>query len=280
VSSPYRSDVTPQRTSSAYASITVPLGTLALVLAGMGSLARHRFRDRVGLLLVLNWAVLMVVRALPSAPGHDGERQLLPAFFFLACIAGVGAEAVRGWASRGLAINRRGSYLAHTLVGAAILASAASTWLYHPLQLSYYNVLIGGLPGAVQRGMEPTYYWDALTGDALGWINAHTSEDEKVMFSTYPYSLDYLRRWGRLKPAVLPGNPGEWKWYVLQLRPGSYRPADWWLTKNATPVYQKKLRETAWWSRGPWRLDVPLVNVYSFADYQRAVAGAGARDES
>ena len=32
----------------------------------------------------------MVLRALPNAPGHDGVRLFLPAFAFLACLAGIG----------------------------------------------------------------------------------------------------------------------------------------------------------------------------------------------
>ena len=42
------------------------------------------------------------------------------------------------------------------------------------MQLSYYNALIGGLSGAARAGMEPTYYWDAVTPEVRDWLNAHT----------------------------------------------------------------------------------------------------------
>ena len=63
--------------------------------------------------------------------------------------------------------------------------------LMMPVPLSYYSPLVGGLPGATALGMEPTYYWDALSDEALDWLNRHTGPGQKVRFATYPTSWLY-----------------------------------------------------------------------------------------
>ena len=72
-------------------------------------------------------------------------------------------------------------------------------------------------------GMEPTYYWDALQPEILDWLNSHTLLDQKVMFSRYPTSLLYLRQTKKLRVGILPTEPGDWAWYVVQNRPGEFR---------------------------------------------------------
>jgi hypothetical protein len=77
--------------------------------------------------------------------------------------------------------------------------------------------------------MEPTYYWDALTDDALGWINTHTSHDRPILFSAVTHQCFYLNSSGRLKPKALffplAGNidryivPNRsWTWYEFDHR--------------------------------------------------------------
>jgi hypothetical protein len=241
-----------------WTGITVPPAILLLAVVGTGATVLGRLRDPLRLLILLNWATLMVIRALPSAPGHDGERQLLATFPFLACLAGIGAD----WLAR-LISQWRGDAFARVVAGgvlaAAMLSAGAVVWSYHPYQLSYYNALVGGLPGATRRGLEPTYYWDAMSSDALDWLNEHTEPGQGVAFSAYPYSLEYLQRWGLLRPPVRPVRPGPTQWYVLQNRPGSFRPHDRWLIKNAQPAMTKSLH------------GVPLIWVYSYGDYEAAL---------
>lgn len=241
-----------------WTGITVP--TPFLLMAGIGLVAALRSwrSDSWLLLMVLNWSTLLIVRALPNAPGHDSERQLLGSFPFLACLVGAGAHTI--W--RALATRRGPAFASRSVAagaGAAVLTGAVGVWQYHPCELSYYNALVGGLPGAWRLQLEPTYYWDSLTPDVLDWLNAHSSPDEGVAFSSYPYSLEYLRRWGKLRPPIRPIEPGPTRWYVLQNRSGILRPHDRWLIEQRTPAYTRSLR------------GVPLLWVYSYSDYQAAV---------
>lgn len=211
--------------------MVTPMGFLALGAIGVARAIREARRDAVGALFLAHWVFLMGLRAMPHTPGHDGVRQFLPAFGVLALLAGPGAAAVVG------RLRRWG----RALVVLAVVEGAASVAIMMPVPLSYYSPIVGGLPGASRLGMEPTFYWDALTPEVLDWLNAHTPPGGKVRFARYPTSWLYLRQTGRLRPGILPTEPGDWAWYVLQNRPGQFRPADRALIARGHPakVYRK-----------------------------------------
>ena len=203
----------------------VPAGFLGLALVGVGRALSRARSEPFGVLAVGHWGFLLILRALPHTPGHDGVRQFLPAFGVLALVAGLGAA----WVCDRLTRTGR------PLILAALVEGALSVALLMPVPLSYYSPLVGGLPGATRLGMEPTYYWDALTDDALDWLNAHP--DGKVWFATYPTSWHYLRNTGRLRVGFLPTEPGAVAWYVLQNRPGEFWPWQRILAERGRPAY-------------------------------------------
>jgi len=317
-----------------WVGVTVPVGILLLAGVGLIAVVRSHCRgwpsswgrlptcqedgrsatcpaDRAGMLLVLNWLILLIVRAIPGTPPHDAERLILPSFAFLATLAGVGClwsaaiyrrflgAPVTGELSRCVSVKQSGATMLrmvpaphskarpgrpwHTMafVGLVYVGSASSLFWYAPQWLSYYNLLIGGLPGATARGMEPTYYWDGLDRDVLDWLNANTAEDECICFAAVPNeNLYLLEEWGKLdRPwTVFRGGPldppaGNVRWYVLQRRPSARLPGDAWLIENAEPAFRKTIRPGGC---GPWRFDVPLVEVYAYRDHLRAVARAPA----
>src|SRR5262249_24292192 len=131
----------------------------------------------------------------------------------------------------------KGKGTGKALIAAALVEGAVSVALMLPVPLSYYSPLVGGLSGATWLGMEPTYYWDTLTDDALHWLNTHTDNQGKVLFASYPTSWFYLRQTGRLRAGCLPVEPGVWRWYVLQNRPGSFKPWDRDLAEHGRPAY-------------------------------------------
>jgi 4-amino-4-deoxy-L-arabinose transferase-like glycosyltransferase len=192
-----------------------PVGFLILAICGAGRALRRARSEPVGVLIVAHWAFLLALRALPHTPGHDGVRQFLPAFGVLALLAGLGAATIS---------ERFGQLWGRVISAAALMEGALSVALTMPVPLSYFSPLVGGLPGAAALGMEPTYYWDALTPEALDWLNTNTPPGSKIWFATNPHSWFYLRDSGRLKvPFVTrPNDPGPWAWYVVQNRPGAY----------------------------------------------------------
>lgn len=242
--------------------VAVPVGTMLLGFAGVAFAVVRGRRDPIGLLLLLNWLLLMIVRALPQAPGHDGTRQIIISFGFLAMLAGYAVERIRAIAADGLG-STASAILAAVLGIGAIAESTVAVARYHPLELSYYSPMIGGLPGAERAGFEPTYFWDAVTPDVLDWLNDNTNANEWVLFRHYTPSFEHLRATGRLRMTVDPrlvpfAAP---RWFVLQHRPGLYTDADHKLLAEAKPAFQKRL------------FGVPLISVYSGEDWQRIYQG-------
>jgi hypothetical protein len=243
-----------------WTAIAVPPSTLALALVGVGRVVAGRLRDRVGTLLLGCWAFFMLLRALPNAPGHDGVRQFLAAFAFLACLSGIGLATIGAWLGRAAGV-RLARPLTVSVLAVAVGAGAFSTWRYHPLQLSYYNELIGGLPGAVGVGMEPTYYWEAVTPDVRDWINAHTGEGRSVGFAFPAVTFEYLHHWGLLHPSPLsrPDQPPQW--FVVLNRPGHLRSfprsLGQFLLDHARPAYVRALDVAP---------DVPLIAIFTGED--------------
>lgn len=239
-----------------WTALVTPVGFLVLGLVGVVRAIADSRRDRLGMLFLSQWVFLMVLRALPHTPGHDGVRQFLPAFGVLAGLVGLGAEVaarrlgVWGWA----------------LIVAAVAEGAVSVAVMMPVPLSYYSPIVGGLPGAVRLGMEPTFYWDALQPEVLDWLNAHSSAGQRVRFARYPTSWLYLRQTGRLRPGILPTEPGDWAWYVVQNRPGQLREVDRDLIAHGHPaiVYEK--------------FGVPLLWVFPYREVEALGRGGRPRD--
>jgi len=267
-----------------WTAVTVPVGLLALAVLGMFAAWTWRRSQPAGVFIWLSWAVLVVVRAIPGTPVHDGVRLFLPSFGFLASAQSeTGGRA--GGAGQVAAANSSGPYARRAWVcrwaalGAVVLAlagSASSLILYAPQWLSYYNLLIGGLPGAARLGMEPTYYWDGLDRQTLDWLNENTAAEERIAFAPIsPDNLELLRQWGRLRREAVVAQSlaaqdtaaGPLRWYVIQRRPSAYGPADRLLLGGGRPAFTRCIRYSGF---GPWRLDVPLVQVYAWKDFQKA----------
>jgi hypothetical protein len=143
---------------------------------------------------------------------------------------------------------------------------AASVALMMPVPLSYFSPVVGGLPGAARRGMEPTYYWDALSDEALGWLNSHTPPDGKVRFATNPTSWLYLQQVGKLRRGFLSLDPGSDTWYVVQNRPGAMSAADRALVARLGPQH---ILVAKW--------GVPLVWAFPFEEFAAERRAADAR---
>ncbi|MGE5756122.1 MAG: ArnT family glycosyltransferase [Planctomycetaceae bacterium] len=225
-----------------------PVGFLATALAGVVHAARRARSEPVGALIVGNWLFLLLLRALPHTPGHDGVRQFLPAFGILALVAALGAAS---------ALERLGRW-GRAVVAVALAEGALSVALMMPVPLSYFSPLVGGLPGATALGMEPTYYWDALSDDALEWLDRHTSPDAKIGFATEPRSLIYLRRTGRLRRGIFRFEPGSYAWYVVQNRPGGFRRRDREIVAHGHPAFVVR------------KWGVPLVWIFPYDEVRAA----------
>ncbi len=210
-----------------WTALVTPIGFLALALTGAFRAVARRSSEPIGLLILFHWLFLLALRALPNAPGHDGVRLFLPAFGALALLAGLGVVQLAQW------LGRASRWIASFSLAEAVV----SVLVMMPVPLSYFSPIVGGLPGAVRLGMEPTYYWDALDADALAWLRNNTGPGQSIRFSSFPTSWLYLRETGALPPRLAPIDPGSPAWYVLQNRPGAWSPWDRALANGAKPAY-------------------------------------------
>jgi len=187
-------------------AITLPPGVLLLVICGVFAALKEWWRSRPGgqaaLFLLLHAVTLPVLRML-SMPAHDGVRLMLPSLLFVAALAGMGFAAIADW------VAGRWPLRAKPIIAAlgcmALLPGLVSTYRSHPLELSYYNVLVGGLPGAQRHGFEVTYWYDAVNREALAKIDAGLPSGS---FLLHHQHVDVFSEWQSQLQNVTTGEAG------------------------------------------------------------------------
>lgn len=249
----------------AWTVLTVPPGTLLLAALGCVWPISDPTRKAASTLILMNWATFLLMRALPITPPHDAERLILPAFPFLAAMAGIGASVLIGWARSRTARSLHKA--AWSLTSIVVLMSGIETAWYSPQWLSYYTPLVGGLHGAAKLGFEPAYYWDGLDSSVLCWLQDNTHADDFVYCRVSQEFEDIHTRTGQYHYRFTRDRPERCTWYVVQNRPGLWTDVERVLVERERPAHAKTVR-SAQQGFGPWRLDVPVVLVYSVDQYR------------
>lgn len=235
-------------------AVTTPVLVLAAALvAVVGATRRVALGTRrhpaaaEGALLLLALIVTLAPSALPTSPKYNGVRLFLPAFPFLAALAGGGYA----WAERGLRQllkaqgehKRRLSLLAAAALGALLLYPGANAVIRtHPYQLAYYNALVGGTAGAMRRGFE-TIYWGQVLKEAPLFLNRITTPSPRVLVIPRGviYLLDFQRQAGALRPDVqFTGDEAEATrvdYLMFQAMQSDYTDLCWRLVREEDPVW-------------------------------------------
>ena len=239
-------------------AVTTPVAVLALGLIGIAASVAGGRKASWVVIWPLSWATLMVVRALPMAPGHDGIRLFLPSVASLAVLAGLGVSWLldstrRSW------VRQFGRVLAVLALGECLIGIART----YPYTDSYYNLAIGGLKGAERHGFELTYYWETTGPEFLEWVRGEARRGPvELCFTMDASNHDLLREWGDIPANVsildlnthTPNRPKRPS-YVLQRRRGFYFPRDSWLERHGHPTFVIR------------REGVDLLRVYPFGDF-------------
>ncbi len=181
------------------AAITTPVPTLLCAVAGAFVMARRLARASAAdverrdldVLVLLNAVVTIGSVMLPNIPKYGGVKLFLPFFPFLAIVAAIGLDAAlatvlvrTGRAPRARAVV--------TAISFAVLFGAMASRIVaiHPYELSYYNALVGGLPGAERHGFDIQYY-DLWYLDVARWLNQTYPHGVRVFFE--PNNAEYRR---------------------------------------------------------------------------------------
>jgi 4-amino-4-deoxy-L-arabinose transferase-like glycosyltransferase len=142
-----------------YFVATVPVGLHALGAFGLLQAWRKRRTDPFLILLTGSIAFFLVLFS-TRIPVYDGERLFLLVFPLWAVIIGRGFGAV--WKQLAEIDSARVARWWRAGLVATLLAQAYGVVALHPFGLSYYNLLVGGLPWAERFGLELTYWGDAV----------------------------------------------------------------------------------------------------------------------
>ncbi len=243
-------------------AVTSPVLVLALGITGATVCVARRKREPWAMIWPLSWVTLMIIRALPSAPGHDGIRLILPSIASLAILAALGLAWVRERFR-----ETRWRWLAPFLAAVAIGECLVGIARTYPYTDSYYNVAFGGLPGAERSGLELTYYWETAGSELFQWAAGEARGGQVTLaFAMDDTVHNLLREWGKIphnvrivdlnSPAV--GKPLRPDFFVLQRRRGLYYPSDAWLDRQGHPVFTIR------------REGVDLLRVYTAAEDREA----------
>jgi len=151
-----------------------------------------------GWLLLLNALVPLLFAATGLQASYSGERHFIPAYPYVACLAGLGFGGVlnlllSGWQR----LYGRGNVVRVRLLIAALLVLLLVPPLLamiriHPYQLSYYSELVGGLPGATGLGLETTF-WCETYQDALPYLNEN-AEAGAAVWAENPFVLRFYQQ--------------------------------------------------------------------------------------
>jgi len=98
---------------------------------------------------------VLVVFSLPGVPVYDGARLFLMVFPLWAIAVGAGVRLL-------IETPRWRLSLRCALLAIFVAMQGVGLIIYHPCHLSHYNLLVGGLPGALRWGFEATYWGDAV----------------------------------------------------------------------------------------------------------------------
>lgn len=140
---------------------TIPVGLLLLGFCGIfGRETRSPAQGGDGRLPLLVAAGMfpLVLFAVPGVAVYDGERLFLVSFPLFAIPIGLGTAMVWRWLTLRWNAGRRTLVLMGFL-----LLQTVGLWTLSPCYLSYYNLLIGGVPGGNELGMETNSWGDSLT---------------------------------------------------------------------------------------------------------------------
>lgn len=152
--------------------VTVPVGILGLSLWG----GRELTQNPVTVLLLLS-VVTQTIPFLPrGSPKYDGVRLFLPVFPLVACFAGLGAERLY------LRLKEARPRLALPCVALLVASQSFGILTTHPFELGYYNLLVGGMPGARKLGFETTYWGECIDRGVLDFLNNTVPEGGSVVF--------------------------------------------------------------------------------------------------
>ena len=238
-------DSLPWYNTLAWTVFVTPVGFLLLGCVGIWTAVRHWRTEAIGVLFVGHWAFLMILRALPHVPGHDGVRLFLPAF---------------GLSSTGRTCARRlfekSSRIAKLAISAALIEGAVSIAVMMP------RSSCTSAPWSADFRVRPKWAWSPRTTgmhsapELARWLADNTPSGRTIEFREFPLAWLDPRGTGERPRRLARVDRGEPQWFVLQNRPGAFSDVDRALIESGHAAYIVR------------KLGVPLIWVFPYTDLE------------
>ncbi|MBN2044651.1 MAG: glycosyltransferase family 39 protein [Anaerolineales bacterium] len=179
-----------------------PLAMLLSWIVGIIRSVRERKSNTLGFLFLINAIFPIFMVSIGVSSVFDNERLFMPAFIFVAGLAGIGLDCAlshfQGWLSRIIKTKLILPITAAALILAFLPQMISAARLY-PHLLSYYSASVGGLPGATEFGLETTYWCETYT-EGLEYLNQHAEAGDVVWVDPFSHDvLFYYMKLGRLR---------------------------------------------------------------------------------
>lgn len=213
--------------------VTTPEPVVILALFGVASVVWKRAQQSTVILFLANAAFILLLGLMPGAVLHDGVRQMLSVLPFVVALAGAGFFILTTWllkiAGQFVAV-RQITNVESKLTGLFLLSFCSLPFLdlyfYHPFELSYYNRFAGGLRGAYQRGLEVTYFMEAITPNFVKALNDNLPKNAAVYGSASSFIFTYYQKEGLLRQDIRISDGREFDFYLLLNRRGALSPRE------------------------------------------------------
>jgi hypothetical protein len=184
----------------------VPVAITTMYMLGIFRVLRQHSeaqRREIGRLFLLNALAPLLFAATGLQAAYSGERHFIPAYPYLACLAGIGfgttfSAMTSAWHRASPAADpTRVRLVTACLLALLLLPALWSMARLHPYQLSYYSELVGGLPGATRLGLETTFWCESYQ-EALPYLDAN-AQDGASVWAENPFVLRFYQGQGMLR---------------------------------------------------------------------------------
>lgn len=209
---------------------TIPLVISTLFVVGAWQVISGKEKSEIVRLSLLIFAVFMLSFMAPNAPGHDGMRLFMPLMPFLTIVSGFGFKFL--WDK----MERR--TLKILLSALTFLPGLWGIISWHPYELSYYGLMLGGARVAHLLGMETTYWGDVLTPEVEAEIREITVGSAKT-FSAFCEPIAWRVRRGRFGDGAIVTNDSPY-WTIMLGRQGIMTDFERLAWEWGSPVWEKR----------------------------------------
>lgn len=181
---------------------STPLPVLIGLAAGIVAAFRKNRADPVPTLLGISGLFWLLLLA--QAGGFAGERSMLTGIVFLTILAGIGFGAIVQWLAPLLHSNRIPQLGTALLVALAVCLGFSMRSVF-PHGLVYFNPILGGTRGALERyGMESAYWTTYLNPSLWDFLNKESAGNPKnlILLGMVTGSPSIYQQDGKLSPNI------------------------------------------------------------------------------